>query len=113
MEIAPVIIFTYNRLEHTKQTIEALMENYLADKSDIYIFSDGPKGEIDEKEVSNIRQYINSLMGFKSITIVESKSNNGLANSVIQGVTEVINKYGKAIVLEDDIVTSRYFLTQL
>ena len=109
MSLAPIILFVYNRLWHTQQTIEALLKNKLASESDLFIFSDGPKTENDEK-VSEVRKYIKTISGFKSVTIFEKEKNCGLANSVIAGVTEIINKFGKVIVLEDDLVTSRYFV---
>lgn len=108
--LAPIVLFTYNRLDHTKQTIEALQKNFYAKESNIYIYSDAPKTEEFVDSVNSVRRYIKSIKGFKSITIIERKYNWGLAKNIIDGVTEIINKYGKIIVLEDDIVTSKYFL---
>lgn len=113
MTVAPIVLFVYNRPWHTQKTVEALQKNDLASESDLYIFADGPKKDATEEQKEKIRQvreYIHNISGFKSITICEKDSNNGLANSVITGVTEIINKFGKVIVVEDDIVTSRYFL---
>jgi hypothetical protein len=109
MSLSPIILFVYNRPWHTQQTIEALQKNELASESDLFIFSDGPKIENDEN-VQKVREYIKTINGFKSLTIVEREKNLGLANSVISGVTEIVNKFGKVIVLEDDLVTSKYFL---
>lgn len=110
MNLAPIILFVYNRPEHTKKTIDALKLNKLASESTLFIFSDGNKNENDKKSVEEVRNYISTITGFKEIKIILRDRNLGLANSVISGVTEVINEYGKAIVLEDDIVTSKYFL---
>lgn len=110
MNLAPVVMFTFNRLDHTKQTIEALKLNTLANDTELFIFSDGPRNEEEAKKVKLVREYIKSIDGFKHIEIIESEKNKGLAKSVIQGVTEIINKYGKVIVLEDDLVTSKFFL---
>jgi len=109
MVLAPIVLFVYNRSWHTQQTVEALQKNELAEKSDLFIFADGPKTANDEK-VNEVRKYIKTISGFKSVTISEKEKNCGLANSVISGVTEIINKFGKVIVVEDDLVTSRYFL---
>lgn len=109
-KLAPIILFTYNRLEETKQTIEALKKNFLAPKSELFIFSDGPKSHYAKDKVKVVRDYIKTIKGFKKITIFESKTNEGLANSIISGVTEIINKYGKVIVLEDDLLTTPNFL---
>lgn len=110
MNFTPIILFVYNRPEHTTKTIEALRSNVLASESKLYIFSDGNKNETDKKNVEEVRSYISKISGFKQIKTILRDRNFGLANSVISGVTEVINKYGKVIVLEDDIVTSKYFL---
>ena len=118
MSIAPIALFIYNRPQHTQKTVEALVKNPLSAESDFFVFSDGPpstsSGQIKEKEIRNkiyeIREYLKTITGFKSITIIEREKNMGLANSIISGVTEIVNKYGKVIVMEDDIVTSPHFL---
>ena len=110
MNLAPIVLFVYNRPEHTKKTVEALQLNQFADESVLHIYSDGNKNENDRKSVEEVRNFISTITGFKEIKIILRDRNLGLANSVITGVTEVINEYGKAIVLEDDIVTSPYFL---
>lgn len=110
MSLAPVVIFTFNRLEHTKKTIEALKKNILASESEVFIYSDGARNKAEEKIVNEVRKYIKEVVGFKSINIIEADKNKGLANSVINGVSDIIDKYGKIIVLEDDLVTSKFFL---
>lgn len=110
---APIILFVYNRLEHTLKTIEALRKNELASESILYVFSDGPKEDATEEQknkIVHVRNYIHTITGFKQIIIEEAPFNKGLANSVIYGVTKVINKHGKVIVIEDDIVTHPFFL---
>ena len=108
--LAPICLFTYNRLSETRQTIEALQCNYLASESELFVFSDGPKNEAGKIKIESIREYIHSISGFKSVEIFESTVNKGLAISVIHGVSQIIEKYGKIIVLEDDLVTSPNFL---
>lgn len=111
MDIAPIILFVYNRPWHTKKTVEALQKNELAELSELIIYSDGPKDTAESSTaVAEVRKYLNGVGGFKKITIVESVKNLGLANSIITGVTEVVNKYGRVIVLEDDLVTAPNFL---
>ena len=110
MKLAPIVLFVYNRSWHTMQTVEALKKNKLAEKSGLFIFSDGPKSREDELKVKEVREYIRKIKDFKSIKIIKRKKNLGLANSVIRGVTEIINKYGEVIVLEDDVITSEFFL---
>jgi hypothetical protein len=110
MTLAPITLFVYNRSAHTRQTVEALQKNALAKDSDLIIYSDAPKTPEAAAAVREVREYIRTINGFKSVAIIERDKNWGLANSIIDGVTSVVNKYGRIIVLEDDLVTSHYFL---
>lgn len=109
-QLTPIVLFTYKRLDTLKQTVEALQQNYLAVDSDLYIFSDAAKGEQDAESVNNVRNYIKSVHGFKSITIYESQLNKGLATSIIEGVSQILKIHETVIVLEDDLVSTNNFL---
>lgn len=109
-KLAPICLFVYNRLNETKRTVEALQKNILANESDLIVFSDGTRLDQSDEKVLEVRNYIRTISGFKSIKIVESITNNGLANSIIEGVTRVIKQHGKIIVLEDDLLTTPNFL---
>lgn len=109
--LAPIVLFAYNRPEHIRQTVKSLQENELATESELFIYSDGPKDDTHSKSnVAKVRRYLKTITGFDKITIVESEQNKGLANSVIQGVTDIVDQYGKVIVMEDDLETSSDFL---
>jgi len=110
MSIAPIILFVFNRPEHTKKTIESLKKNQLIQDSELFVFSDGSRGKIDDENVEAVRRLVDGLGGFRKITIRKRSANFGLANSVIAGMTEVIDRYGKAIVIEDDLLFSHNFL---
>jgi hypothetical protein len=110
MVLSPIALFVYNRPWHTYKTVTALKRNYYADQSDLFIFSDAPKNDAAKKKVLRVRNYLKRVRGFKKITIIERESNFGLAKSIINGVTDIVNNYGKIIVLEDDLVTSPHFL---
>jgi len=109
-DLAPVVLFEYNRVSHTMKAIDSLRKNELAGDSRLYIFSDGAKSDRDKDLVEEVREFINTIDGFKSVTIVKRESNFGLAKNVVSGVSEVIQNYPKGIVLEDDIVCSKTFL---
>ncbi len=108
--LAPIVLFVYNRSEHTRKTIQALQANQLASDSELFIYSDAPKNESIERKVKEVREYIRSVTGFKNVTLIERDKNWGLAKSIIAGVTDIVNQYGTVIVLEDDLVISPYFL---
>lgn len=108
--LAPVALFVYNRVDHARRTIDALKQNLLAAESDLIIFSDHAKGAAHDAAVAEVRKYIRDIDGFKSLHIIERDKNFGLAESIIDGVGRLCEQYGKVIVLEDDLVTSPYFL---
>lgn len=110
--MAPVIIFAFNRLDALINVITSLLLNEEAQESDLFVFVDGAReGKVGERElVCSVCRYIENIVGFKSVNYTFSETNKGLGNSVIKGVTEVINRYGKAIVLEDDLILAPNFL---
>jgi acetyltransferase-like isoleucine patch superfamily enzyme len=113
MPLSPIVLFVYNRPDHTRQTLEALSANELADQSTLYIFSDGPQyGALEEDlaQVEAVRDVLRLQQWCKEVAIVESEYNKGLADSIVSGITEVVNRHGRVIVLEDDIVTRKGFL---
>jgi Glycosyl transferase family 2 len=110
-KLAPVALFVYNRPDHTQRTVNSLQANDLALQSDLFVFSDGPKNEAGSAAVQQVRKYIRSIRGFKSVSIIERERNLGLANSVIRGVTELFTRFGRVIVIEDDLLTTVDFLT--
>ena len=109
--LAPIALFVYNRPQHTLQTLEYLKQNSLASGSRLYIFSDGAKSAQDVSKVAEVREIIKHVAGFASVEIIERQENIGLANSIISGVTELVNKYGQVIVYEDDMISSPQTLT--
>lgn len=108
--LAPIALFVYNRPEHTRRTLTYLQKNLLADESRLYIFSDAAKTEEDKAKVEEVRQIIKEVSGFKSVKVTTRKTNLGLANSIISGVTQLVNEYGKVIVFEDDLLSSVHTL---
>ena len=110
MSYAPILLFVYNRPEHTRRCIESLLKNSLASESNLFIYADGAKDSTQQEAVNEVRNYIRSIQGFKQITLMERSENWGLARNIIDGVTTQINRYGKVIVLEDDLVVAPYFL---
>ena len=107
---APILLFVYNRPEHVRRNIQALLKNELAAESELFIYSDAAKDETSQAAVKEVRAFIRSIQGFKKITITERAENWGLARSIIDGVTTQINRYGRVIVLEDDLVVAPHFL---
>ena len=110
MNHAPILLFAYNRLNHTRRCIESLQQNSLAAESELFIYADAAKSEDQKAAVQAVRQYLHTINGFKQITFIERTENWGLARNIIDGVTTQVNRYGKVIVLEDDLVVAPHFL---
>lgn len=110
MNVAPIALFVYDRLDHTIRTVEALLKNHSVEQHDLIIYSDGGNKIASKSAVEAVRQYLKTIQGFHSVKIIYRSCNYGLAKSIITGVTEVLSKYDRIIVLEDDMVTSPYFL---
>lgn len=108
--LAPIALFVYNRPDHTRRTIGYLQKNLLAEDSRLFIFSDGAKTEADQAKVNEVRTLIKQTDGFKTVKILESAANLGLANSIIFGVNQLVQEYGKVIVFEDDLLSSPFTL---
>jgi hypothetical protein len=113
MKCSPIALFTYNRPNHLRYTVEALCANYLAKESRLFVFSDACKSENDREDVEQVREYIRKIDGFEAVNLIERKINYGLADSIVDGVTSLIGKYGRLIVVEDDLVTSPFFLSYM
>lgn len=110
MTLAPILLFVYNRPLHVRNSVQSLLSNDLAKDSELYIFSDAAKDEAAKPLVDEVRTFIHSISGFKQIHFVEREENWGLARNIIDGVTRLVNEYGRVIVLEDDLITAPYFL---
>ena len=110
--LAPVCIFVFNRLKNTKKTLKCLKKNYLANFTDVYIFSDAAKSDDlkNQKLVFKLRRYLKKVKGFKSFKVIEREKNFYIEQNIIQGINEIFTDYDRLIVLEDDVLTSRNFL---
>ncbi len=113
MSFAPVVLFVYNRINHTHKTVLSLSKNEHACDTDLIIFSDDARSKDNKESVDEVRAYLNTISGFRSIHIYYRPYNFGLAKSIIEGVSQVLKTYNRIIVLEDDLVTSPYFLTYM
>lgn len=113
MNLAPIIVFSYNRPDHLRRTLEALSKNDLASESVLYIYCDGPKPDATEEQRQKIianREVAHAAAGFKEVNVVERDGNFGLKNNIVGAVTEIVNQYGRVVTLEDDVISSVGFL---
>lgn len=108
--LAPIVLFAYNRPEHLARTLASLRQNPLAARSELFVFADGPRRAEDRVAVGAVHDLLARTTGFARTEIVDRETNWGLANSVIAGVSDVMARYGRAIVLEDDLIFAPDFL---
>lgn len=112
-DLAPIILFVYNRPEHTLKTLKALKACNLADESELYIYADGPKENADIltlEQINKTRKVIRSDRWCKKVVVKESETNKGLASSIIHATSEIVNAYGWVITIEDDVLVTKSFL---
>src|SRR5436309_1618729 len=112
-QYAPIALFVYNRLAHTRLVIDSLKLNPESSETDLIVFSDGPKKNSDDKQLADIkelRNYLREVSGFRSLKVIEREENFGLAKSIITGVSDVLKEHETVIVMEDDLVSSKCFL---
>ena len=107
---APIALFAFNRPLHLTRTLVALAANELANQSDIFIFCDGPRNLQESSLCAEVVNVANNAKGFQSVTVQQQEHNKGLAPSIIEGVSQVLATHKQVIVLEDDLITSPYFL---
>ena len=107
---APVVLFAFNRPSHLERTLEALASNDLAADTHLHIHIDGPRSANDIPSIVGCAKIAARPWKFATVKTQVRDSNQGLAASIISGVTAMLEQYGRVIVVEDDLVTSRYFL---
>jgi len=114
--LAPIVYFAYNRPDHTRSTLEALSNSYLANESALWIYIDGPKENANENTLANI-EAVKKIAAEKKwcgkVTIVEAAQNKGLFRAIVDGITAQVDQFGKVIVMEDDVLVSPGFLTYM
>lgn len=110
MTLAPIIVFAFNRPESLKTAVSALLQNPEAKDSDLFVFVDGPRNDAEKTKTDATADYAHNIKGFNSLSVTESSQNKGLGDSIIAGVAQIINRYGTAIIIEDDLIVQPNFL---
>ncbi|HMI78100.1 MAG TPA: glycosyltransferase family A protein [Ferruginibacter sp.] len=114
--LAPIVLFVYNRPDHTRLVLESLYNNRLADESRLWILVDGPKPGATEdalKAIAEVKKVIREKKWCKEVTIIEAPENKGIIKATVEGVSKLVNEFGRVIVMEDDNVASPGFLTYM
>lgn len=111
MNYYPIVLFCYNRPLHLQHCLDSLKQSTLLKKSDLFIFCDGPKNIFDKRKTDQVKKIANTFTGSKSLKVFQNKANQGLANSVIHGVSQLLDKFPAVIVLEDDLLLHPQFLS--
>lgn len=111
MTLAPIVLFTFKKLEPLKATVIALQKNTLANESELVVFSDAAAKPNDIEQVNEVRRFLQTITGFKKLTLHQAHENKGLATSIIEGVSKVLQHHERVIVMEDDLISSPNFLS--
>lgn len=107
--LAPIVIFAFNRPKSLQRMIESLRSNALYEESEKFVFIDGPRNDKDRRKIQEVLTIAQEV----TLNVSVSAVNKGLGHSIISGVSVVIEKYGKAIVLEDDLICTPNFLSYM
>lgn len=113
VNLAPILLFVYNRPSHAVRLVESLMNCELSKESELFIFVDAPKSYATNEDIAKntaVIEFVNSISHFKKLTIFKYEFNKGVDKSIMYGVSKIINLYGKVIVLEDDLIVGSFFL---
>ena len=113
MNFSPIIIFVYNRLYHLDTLFNSLQKNDLFKNSKVVVFSDGPKNEIDKDKIDKVRELLKKRLIPQNSEIIENNVNLGLSRNVIGGLNKIFQIYDRAIILEDDLELSPFFLNYM
>lgn len=107
------MVFAHRRPDHLRRTLDALAQNHGADQTDVTVICDGPRRPDEVPACNAVSREAEQVRPFNSITIERRESNFGLARSIIDGVSRMLARHERVVVLEDDIVTSFAFLTYM
>lgn len=109
--MSPICLFVYKRYDTTKLMLESLLACPECADSELYVFMDEARSDSEADDVEKVRALFDNLQGFKTIHPYPARMNKGMARSVIDGVTTILEKHESIIVLEDDLVVAPDFLT--
>lgn len=96
--------------------LKSLMSNSLFDESQVFVFADGPKENatvVDIAKIGAVKKLFEPLANNSNVTLCFSEKNRGLTTSIVSGISEIVNRYGKVIVIEDDLELSHVFLNYM
>jgi hypothetical protein len=108
-DLGPVAIFAFRRPDHLRRCVESLQRCPEFTHSPKFLFVDGPRGDGDRNAVADTRKVAGELFGTNA-QYRFSDRNLGLASSIIGGVSELVERYGRVIVIEDDLEVAPAFL---
>lgn len=106
---APVALFIFRRPRHLRSVITGLLACAGIEETPIVVFGDGPRTPTERDEVDEARAVALELLNGRA-EFHFHESNRGLSRSIIDGVTDVVGRYGRVIVLEDDLEPYPSFL---
>lgn len=114
---APIALFAFNRLDTLQRTLECLSkcENLKTGGRISYAFIDGPRRDEDIPKIKKVRECIEQFRkcNFSRMEIIERETNFSNPKNMPLGISQVLENHGRIIVIEDDILVSRYFLSYM
>ncbi|WP_158904639.1 glycosyltransferase family 2 protein [Burkholderia sp. L27(2015)] len=106
----PVALFAYNRPDHTQRALDALSRSRRVEDCEFHLFADGPRTDAARPAVEATRKVLREWAVSFDARVIEQPQNLGLAKSIATGVSDLCARYGRVIVVEDDLVVNPDFL---
>ena len=104
-ENTAIAVFAYNRPSHLKRVLVSFQDYGI---KNFFVFLDGPKNK-EDKLIQDEITFIIKQIKFAKVKLIKSKSNSGLAKSIMSGVTRILKKFKNIIVIEDDCIPFKNF----
>lgn len=103
----PILLITFNRPEHTKRVLEAIMA---AQPQDLYVFQDGARegNENDAKKCPEVRRVVESLTKNNSVCLhtLYSDKNLGCGPGPATAISWFFDEVEQGMIFEDDCLPS-------
>jgi len=110
MNSTALAVFAYRRPSHLLRVLRSLQVQLQQISLPVHLFLDGPRGDDDVCAVQACRNVAEKFTTDIDIHLNQSSVNRGLYLSITEGVSLILGQYSQIIVLEEDILTSPYFL---
>jgi hypothetical protein len=108
-----IAVFAFRRLDLLQLTLDSLGNNEGFQHFVTHVFSDAARSHTGEEgdAVAAVRSFLRDWCADHGAILHEAPTHLGLRSSILAGVADVLRTHESIIVVEDDLLLSRHFLT--